>query len=217
MPLYVFALVDRVPRDGAGAGIGGPVTFRKVAGAFAAVERRADVPPIEFGLLRKHQTVVSRLAARVPAILPVRFGTLVSPVELHELLDERDDELAEAFAYVRHRVQFTWRTRTKRRPVGPGPGAALIQSGTEYLRRAARSANPPVPAMFRPVRAQLRPLIAGEKYEPAAGTRGARLYHLVEARAAAEYAKRASHIQDARRTLAVSGPWPPFAFAPEAL
>jgi hypothetical protein len=188
-----------------------------VAGAFAAVERRADVPPIEFGLLRKHQAVVSRLAARVPAILPVRFGTLVSPAELHELLDERDDELAEAFAHVRHRVQFTWRTRTKGRALSTDRGEARIQSGTQYLRRAARSANPPIPAIFRLVRAGLRPLIADERHEPAAGTRGGRLYHLVEARAVAEYAKRASRIEHARGTLAVSGPWPPFAFAPDAL
>ena len=99
----------------AGKGLTGPLSIRKLAGAFAVVERRADVPPVEFGSLKKHQEVVARLARQVPAILPVRFGTLLDDDHLDEATSERDDEIAEAFDLVRNRVQFTWRVVGGRR------------------------------------------------------------------------------------------------------
>src|SRR6516165_863426 len=76
MPWYVFALVDTPPHGRLGRGLRGPLRARPSAGAYAIVERRVDVPPVELGSLRAHQAVVSRLARAVPAILPVRFGTL---------------------------------------------------------------------------------------------------------------------------------------------
>ena len=75
-------------------------------------ERRADVPPLEFDVLRQHARVVERLAARVPAILPVRFGTLVTLEELEEALGERDEEMLDALALVRGCVQMTWRSQS---------------------------------------------------------------------------------------------------------
>ena len=84
MAWYVFALVDAIPVRARGEGADGPLSIRKLAGAFAVVERRADVPPVEFGSLKKHQDVVTRLAAQVPAILPVRFGTLLEAEHLEE-------------------------------------------------------------------------------------------------------------------------------------
>ena len=109
MAWYVFALVDAIPSRRAGKGLTGQLSIRELAGAFAVVERRADVPPLEFGSLKKHQQVVTRLARQVPAILPVRFGTLLEDEHLDEATRERDDEIAEAFDVVRDRVQFTWR------------------------------------------------------------------------------------------------------------
>ena len=84
-------------------------------GGFAIVERRVDVPPAEFGTLKQHDVVVARLARDVAAILPVRFGTLLEWEEIEQALEERGDEIADAFDRVRGRVQFTWRAR--------GPGA----------------------------------------------------------------------------------------------
>ena len=112
MPLYVFALMDAAPSGSGGRGLNAAVTFRRVTGVFAAVERRADVPPIALGSLTSHQRIVERLAARVPAILPVRFGTLLTLEALKETLEERDDELTEALDLVRGRRQMTWRLRT---------------------------------------------------------------------------------------------------------
>ena len=142
MPWYVFALVD-VPPDGRlGRGLGGPLRARPSAGAYAIVERRADVPPAELGSLRAHQAVVSRLATAVPAILPVRFGTLLDDDALDETLAERDKDVADALALVRHRVQFTWR----RGACGPAADvstdawpSARVRRAREVSGRGARS------------------------------------------------------------------------------
>jgi hypothetical protein len=109
MPWYVFALVDRTPLGGKGKGLSGPLGLRRIPGGFAVVERRADVPPAEFGSLKRHHDVVADLAPRVDAILPVRFGTLLDADAIEEALADRDEEIADAFDVVRGRVQFTWR------------------------------------------------------------------------------------------------------------
>ena len=152
MAWYVFALVDAIPAGRAGKGLTGALSLRKLAGAFAVVERRADVPPVEFGSLKKHQDVVARLATQVPAILPVRFGTLLEAEHLDEALQERDEEIAEAFDLVRDRVQFTWRIRRRSGIAGSGIGGerraarrrrrGLPKTGAEYLRRAATRGQP---------------------------------------------------------------------------
>ena len=113
MSWYVFALVDAPPHGPLGRGLKGALRARAAAGAFALVERRADVPPPELGSLRRHQAVVSRIANAVPAILPVRFGTLLDDDALDEALADREADIAEAFALVRHHVQFTWRGGAK--------------------------------------------------------------------------------------------------------
>lgn len=220
MAWYVFALVDAIPSGHAGKGLSGALSIRKLAGAFVVVERRADVPPVEFGSLRKHQDVVARLAARVPAILPARFGTLLEPEHLEEAVHERDDEIAEAFDLVRNRVQFTWRAaRVPRRSAGPDSGlkSEKPSSGTEYLRRAARAANPAPPAAFRVLRSKLSPLIAGQRYQPGTAALPEAVYHLVEKTNAGRYATAAAAVTTSSPALAVTGPFPPFAFAPVIL
>lgn len=242
MPWYVFALVDAVPSPRPGTGIGGPLSMLRVGDAFVAVERRADVPPVAFGSLEKHQDVVTRLASRVPAILPVRFGTLLDRDALDAALADREDEIAGAFALVRHRVQFTWRTRAARGPASPkrvdataregGRGAGEARSatragadtfaapgasGTEYLRHAARAAKPAPPAAWRPLRSQLAPLFAAERYQPATASLPESLYHLVDRTSSVRYATVAAGLRHATPALTMSGPWPPFAFAPELL
>jgi hypothetical protein len=214
MPLYVFALLDAAPAS-AGRGLRGAVTVREVAGAFAAVERRADVPPLDFGTLRAHEAIVDRLAALVPAILPVRFGTLLAPDDLRADLEERSDDLQEAFNLVRGRVQFTWRS------AGPGgagrrrPSArAAARSGADYLRRAARSAHP-TPA-FRRARG-LTKLAAAERFVHAGPALPAALYHLVDRTRADAYASAATAVRAHAPGLTWSGPFAPYAFTPELL
>ena len=222
MPWYVFALVDAVPKGTPGKGLTGNLSLREVPGGLAVVERRADVPPMEFGTLQKHQAVVARLCERVPAILPVRFGTLLEGEEIEEVLQERDGEIAEAFSVVRRRVQFTWRrakdtkeaTETKERVRDPRGEA---ETGTEYLLRAARAKSPAPPPAFRALRSKVAPLVAAERYQPAAAQLPASLYHLVDRSAIERYEVIGEAIAHASPGLRLSGPFPPFAFAPEIL
>jgi len=232
LPWYVFALVDAVPKGTPGKGLTGNLSLREVPGGLAVVERRADVPPMEFGTLQKHQAVVARLCERVPAILPVRFGTLLEGEEIEEVLQERDGEIAEAFSVVRRRLQFTWRRtkdtkeaketkeqRTKERKtkerVRDPRGEA--ETGTEYLLRAARAKSPAPPPAFRALRSKVAPLVAAERYQPAAAQLPASLYHLVDRSAIERYEVIGEAIAHASPGLRMSGPFPPFAFAPEIL
>jgi hypothetical protein len=230
MAWYVFALVDQIPAGRIGKGLTNALSVRKMSGGFLVVERRADVPPVEFGSLRKHQDVVARLATRVPAILPVRFGTLLESDHLEEALQERDEEIAEAFDLVRGRVQFTWRAGGRGSGIGGrgsgtgdrGPGTGdrgpeEPKSGAAYLRAAARAANPPPPAAFRALRTKLSPMIAGQRYQPATPAMPQALYHLVTKKHVTRYAAAAAALTKIRPVLTVSGPFPPFAFAPEIL
>jgi hypothetical protein len=218
MPWYVFALVDGTPSGGKGKGLSGPLGLRKIPGGFAVVERRADVPPAEFGSLKRHHDVVAELASRVDAILPVRFGTLLDADAIEEALDERAEEIADAFDVVRGRVQFTWRrgrpTPDARRPKSD---ARRPTSGTDYLRRAAKGAKPAPPAAWRALRVKLAPLVAAERYQPAGPALPETLYHLVARDKSARYATIGAGLRHAKPTLSLTGPWPPFAFAPELL
>ena len=218
MAWYVFALVDDMPTGTPGTGLTGPLGIRRVGSILAVVERRADVPPAEFGTLQRHQAVVSDLAARVPAILPVRFGTLLDTDALEEVLGEREEDVADGFDLVRGRVQFTWRLKHVR-----GPGSEVrgpksdVRSGTDYLRRAARLMKPPAPAVWRPIRSKLKPLVAAERYQPATASAPESLYHLVARTDATSYQRLGDELASAGRKMLLTGPFPPFAFTPELL
>jgi hypothetical protein len=224
MAWYVFALVDAVPAGGAGKGLTAVLSLRKLAGAFAVVERRADVPPVAFGTLKKHQDVVSRLAKRVPAILPVRFGTLLEVADLDVALQERGEEIAEAFDLVRDRVQFTWRVAGKPRHEARGArrdeeaaARAAARSGTQYLQQAARAVNPAPPAAFRALQTRLAPLVVRQRYQPGTAGLPEAVYHLVAAADVRRYTDAAAALDTLAPKLAMTGPFAPFAFAPEIL
>jgi gas vesicle protein GvpL/GvpF len=248
MAWYVFALVDAIPSGRPGTGLAGVLTIRKLAGAFAVVERRADVPPMEFGSLQKHQDVVARLASRVPAILPVRFGTLLESEDLDDAVRDRDDEIVEAFDAVRGRVQFTWRRAARgakraaagasgeaeaaRREVGgarrgaqPAIGemrgeesvTTLAASGTEYLRGIARAAKPSPPAAYRALGAALGAFVVAQRYQAGTGIVPEAVYHLVERTHVNRYRTAARALAASSPPLVMTGPWAPFAFAPEIL
>jgi len=213
MPYYVYALVDERPAGRPGRGIGGTVSSRAVPGGFAVVERRADVPPAEFGVLKKHDSLVSRIASKVPAILPVRFGTLLEMEEIEEALQDREEEIADAFTAVRGRVQFTWRSG-RREGRTPAP-TSRITSGTAYLRQAAAAAAPP--AVFRSIREKLRPLIVSERYQAPASALPGALYHLVDRGAVERYRLIGAGLTAGNPLARMTGPFPPFAFTPDLL
>jgi Gas vesicle synthesis protein GvpL/GvpF len=227
MAWYVFAFVDAVPAGTAGEGLTGALSLRKLAGAFVVVERRADVPPVAFGTLKRHHDVVAHLAALVPAILPVRFGTLLTTPDLEDAVEDRDEEIAEAFGLVRDRVQFTWRM-TGRTPQTGGRrlkaehpwrdrAADRPKSGAAYLRRAAQAANPAPPAAFRVLQTGLSSLIASQRYQQGTPGLPEAVYHLVDRRQLDRYVAAAAGLKESRTPFTLSGPFPPFAFAPEIL
>jgi hypothetical protein len=217
MAWYVFALLDRPPSRRAGKGLAAPITVREFAGCLVAAERRADVPPVELGALNRHHAVVARLWNDTPAVLPVRFGTLLAGAEIAEALEDKDEELAEAFDLVRGRAQFSWRATRRHR----APAAATIQrpepmSGAEYLRRAARASTPP--PRFAPIRRRLKPFITTDRYQPSGSALPETLYHLVDRESIDAYLAAASRIpSSASSAPALSGPFPPYAFVPEIL
>jgi len=218
MAWYVFALVDAPPAGRLGRGLRGPLRARPSAGAYAIVERRDDVPPAELGSMRAHQAVVSRLSATVPAILPVRFGTVMDDDTLDEALNERDEDLAEALALVRDRVQFTWRrTRPSAASKVSAPAHMPAGSGAAYLRRAAKAANGAPPAAFRVLRDRLHPFVVRDKFQPASTGVPDTMYQLIDKTAVARYRAIADRLAAGNPALTVSGPWPPFAFAADLL
>ena len=78
MPLYVYAIVKR-PVRARSLSSGTGVRLRPVigGGAVAIVADCDDRPSPTLSALRKHDAVVRRIGRAVPAILPVRFGTIV--------------------------------------------------------------------------------------------------------------------------------------------
>jgi gas vesicle protein GvpL/GvpF len=218
MTWYVFALLDAVPSRRAGKGLAGPIAVRELGACYVAAERRADVPPVELGALKQHHAVVARLWKDVPAVLPVRFGTLLDEAEIAEVLEDKEEELSEAFDLVRGRAQFSWRAPAAERRAR---SARIIErpepmSGTEYLRRAARAPTPP--PRFTSIRRSLRPFIAAERYEASRPAVPETLYHLVDRKRIDAYLAAASRISSSSsRAPALSGPFPPYAFVPELL
>ena len=224
MSAYVYALLAEAPRGDAGAGLDAePLRFVPVGDVLAAVGDMAAPPAVSVRTLRAHDDVVRRLAAAVDAILPVRFGTLLDgETALAEAIAGRAPRLREALALVTGREQMTLRVFGEAAPledVAPagshlGPGARYLEGRRRQVRRDAD-----VPELA-PLRRHLDPLIRAEQAQrhdtpPLLAS----VYHLVDRGRAAAYvdavATGAAALAPIRAVA--TGPWPPYAFAPEEL
>jgi hypothetical protein len=233
--LCVYALTGGAARVSA-RGLAGERLHVYAHGPVAAVAGRLSrAPDASPELLRRYDGAMRRLAGKLPAVLPVRFGTCFNdPAELAFVLRSRGASLVRALAHVRNRVQMTvrliedpeQRARIGRRgaplsaPVATGLPSALSRrphrprgSGTAYLRdRAEAVARDHDVAGFAPVRDAVRRWLRDERIE----RRGAvvSVYHLIPRASADRYRRaiaRAAATCELR--LVVSGPWPPYAFA----
>ena len=168
--------------------------------------------------LRRHDRVMRALAGRLPALLPVRFGTSMAEDELTFVLAARRAVFVRALAHVRNRVQMTVRVPGARSlvPASSSSAAPAVHAraatGREYLLTRARQAAAAraVPG-FEPIRESVRRWVRDERVE----RRGtvASVYHLIPRTSADAYRRAVSHAcQDAGLTVIVSGPWPPYAF-----
>jgi hypothetical protein len=183
-------------------------------GGIDAIIERSRTPGGTLEDIQFQHRLVGRLAARSPALLPARFGSIVTENALRSLIAERHGEIEEALRLVRNCEQMTVRV------FGPAEKALGIASepvsGTAYLaRRRERTHQQPAEAGI--IRRELGALTRAERTEP--GERGIRLvvYHLVARRQVPRYRRRASVLQSLLSPYAVTvtGPWPVFAFAPE--
>jgi gas vesicle protein GvpL/GvpF len=223
--LYVYAVLDAPASSRAGRGLGGGrVRIRRVGDLYVAVGTIGRDPAIGAATLRTHDAVVRRLATLAPAVLPVRFGTVVSGTEeLRRLLAPRAGDLAAALALVEGREQMTLRVfgarqrtrpRGRRAPTrGAGPGARYL---IERLGRARRARRVPEIAWLRPA---LRPFVTAERVERHdRASMIATVHHLIVRGDAPAYREAVAHASARRRGVRIvpSGPSPPYAFAPEA-
>lgn len=179
-----------------------------------AIVGRTTPPGRSLEDIQLQHRIVTQLAARTPAMLPARFGSVLSEGALRSLVSERQDDIHVALQLVRNCQQMTLRVFG---PSGPdAPSTPASGSGTAYLthRRERAHYHPPE---LDVIREKLGALVKAERAE--AGERGVRLvvYHLVTRRSVARYRRQASVLQTMLKPYAVTttGPWPAFAFAPE--
>ena len=210
--LYVFAITREAPSSFEFEGH--RVEFMPVNGAVAAIERSASRQTVSEAALRIQHEIVLQIAARVDEILPVRFGASVDERELEQLLTLRQSAIQRALDLVRGRVQMTIRVRDKElaEHVGEARPSAVPATGTAYLEARRAAAVRPSPAGAIAATEAVRHLVVAERQDstrPPAWS----VYHLIERGRVRDYVAALSSVDPGSMT--VSGPWPPFAFAPD--
>ena len=224
MTVYVYALLGETPRPAAGAGLcAEPLRVLRVGDLIAAVGDMTEAPAISASTLRAHDSVVRRLAGGVDAILPVRFGALLPEDALADVLTTRARELREALALVAGREQMTLRVLGD--AVAPAQSTAAVDAagelgpGARYLteRQAQwrRAREVPELAALRPA---LAPLVRAERVvRHDTPPLLASVYHLIDRGRAGDYQAAVEAAAPGPIRVVATGPWPPYAFAPEAL
>jgi hypothetical protein len=222
-PRYLYALLDAEPEAPAGVGLAGePLRIVGCEGIFAVAGEMREAPTATPETLRGHDAVVRRLATVADAILPARFGMLATDdAELCERL-ARTGSLREALARVAGREQMILRvyssspaSGSKSTPPSPTEHAG---PGTAYLAERARQARAMTEiAELTRLRDVLAAFVLEERIEhhdtpPLLAS----AYHLIARGRASEYATAVDRAADADgMRVRVSGPWAPYAFAPE--
>jgi hypothetical protein len=221
--LYIYALVSGGPRGDVGRGLRRERLEVLAGRGFHVIAGRMDTSPEPaMAAFRRHDATIRRIAVRVDAILPVRFGSTV-PDEgaVARLLSARAPELASRLAHVRGHEQMTLRLygprggrpRPTALPADTRPRARL-GPGARYLAARQRLGAPTVPELDA-IRPLLQGLIADERVQRhKTPPLLASVYHLVARDRRAQYRARVTRAAArlAPLRLTVSGPWPPYAF-----
>ena len=226
-PLYLYALVGAVPPPALplGEGLAGePLAVVPCGGLLAVVGEVATRPPVTPAALARHDETVRRLAGLVPALLPARFGEWLPDAQaLAEALAPRAAEIVRALILVEGCVQMTLRVFGPPTPPTPPTAAPAEEEpqapggpGTRYLTARRRAATPGIPEVAT-LRQALRPFVRAERIERhPPGPLLATAHDLVVRAEAADYVRIVERSAGALagRKVTVSGPWPPYAFAP---
>ncbi|HEY2291319.1 MAG TPA: GvpL/GvpF family gas vesicle protein [Thermoanaerobaculia bacterium] len=220
--IYLYALVDEEPSVPLGEGIANePLRLLPQGGLAAVIGEIPERPRPDRETLERQDAVVRRLAGLFSAILPARFGeAFADETALANRLAPREREVSAALSLVRGCVQMTLRVFGDPE-IRPEPEAAPTGGpGTRYLaarrREIERAHSLPE---IEPLREALRPLLRAERierHEPAGPLLGT-AYHLVPRGQAGAYLAtlEAAKERIGGRRVAATGPWPPYAFAPE--
>lgn len=227
-PRYLYAILGAAPAAPLGAGMTGePLRLVECDGLFAAAGEMAETPAVTPDALRGHDRVVQRLATLADAVLPARFGAVASDdADLCDRILRAPGALREALARVAGREQMIVRVYAtdpaSAQTATPAPGRREASgTGAQYLAERARAQRAAAEVTeLAPLRPVFDRFVAAERVERHdAPPLLASLYHLLPRGAAAEYTAAvetgASSLRGVRVT--VSGPWAPYAFAPELL
>jgi hypothetical protein len=225
--LCVYALVGSLRSVQKMTGIAGE-RLRGIPfdGAVAIVGEMRRRPAASTTNLRQYAAIVESIAARVPAILPVRFGTTFDEVaELTLALRSRGAATRQRLRAVHRRAQMTIRLVGSDPDDGRSRGQTPMTSragvrprnratqGTQYLheRLAVLRTAREVPELA-PIRPAIRRFVKDERVERRNGV--ATVHHLIPRAMAERYraaVERAAEESGVR--LTVSGPFAPYAFA----
>ena len=201
------------------------IEFVKVDSVFAAIERRSAPPTVSEVELRSQHDVVNAIFDRVDDLLPVRFGAWIETQELADIVGRQKTAIVDALQLVRGRVQMTIRFLSPRPEARPDRRSGeRAESGTEYL-QARRGAELWMPEEAAALRSAVGDFVVAERisaaldrkltsFEPARLGSVPSLYHLISRDHVPTYMAATQPFE--RATVIVSGPWPPFAFAPDS-
>jgi Gas vesicle synthesis protein GvpL/GvpF len=207
-PLYLYAVIDEEPAS-LGSGVAGEPLRLIGCGNLLIVAGEAE-PKVTPENLAAQDAVVRRLS--VTAVLPIRFGEKVrDEEELCKLLKPRSSELFAALDRVRGCEQMTLRVFGEPAPPPPappepsGPGTRYMEARRREIERARSLPE------IEPLLDRLRPLVRAERIErKEQGALLGTVYHLVKREDVPVYKDALKDEQG----VTVSGPWPPYAFAP---
>jgi len=215
LTLWLYAVVAAKPRRRLGRGISGE-TLRPISasrGRLHAVVGEGPRADLTRAALEGHAKVVARLAAAVDALLPARFGSVLDRSRLETLLDQEADALLSALERVRGREQMTVRVYARPRPQSRPRAPAGAGRGARYLAARLRAVDTDREASLAALRRAVAPLVRDERTvlhdEPPLV---ASVYHLIDRGRSRAYRAR---LKTARLPVRASGPWAPYAFAPE--
>ena len=193
--ICLYAIVDAMPRDSELVSIrAGKIT--------AAAAHVTQAPAPDESGLRAHDEIVRTLWNAAGAVLPVRFGTVLpDEAAARTALSAHADALAFALEQVRGCAQMTLRVAEAPAPdTDGGPG-------TRYLLARAHQQKAPEIDSIRPALAEM---IRAERAERRSGI--VTVFHLIRRDRAADYKAALANFR-----AIISGPFPPYAFAPEEL
>jgi len=199
--LYLYAVIDEEPSS-----LEAPLRLVRCGVLLIVVGEEA--PALTPENLAAQDAVVRRLSAS--AVLPIRFGEKVQDEEeLCKLLKPRSSDLIAALERVRGCEQMTLRVFGEPAPLPEpveqgGPGTRYLEARRREIERAHSLPE------IEPLLERLRPLVKAERIErKEQGRLLGTVYHLVRKEDVPAYKEAA---KDDRVTL--SGPFPPYAFAP---